>query len=93
MSCKHRDLTNDKVLSDAVEAGQRLKAIFKEPTITPSLKQKEEMGLKKLYGSPNGAMRRGWNGVTISRDTIHIEGMELGFKKPVICDRHAIGGE
>lgn len=38
-------------------------------------------------------MRRGWNGVTISRDTIHIEGMELGYKNIVICDRHAVGGE
>jgi hypothetical protein len=26
------------------------------------------------WGSPNGAMRRGWNGITISRDTIHIDG-------------------
>jgi isocitrate dehydrogenase len=51
------------------------------------------MGLKKAYGSPNGAMRRGWNGITISRDTIHIEGVELGFKNPVLFERHAVGGE
>ncbi len=38
-------------------------------------------------------MRRGWNGVTISRDTIHIDGMQLGYKNIVICDRHAVGGE
>ncbi len=38
-------------------------------------------------------MRRGWNGITISRDTIHIEGIELGFKKPVYFERHAVGGE
>ena len=31
--------------------------------------QKELLGLKKTWGSPNGAMRRGWNGITISRDT------------------------
>ena len=36
LSCKSRDETNDKVLHDAVEAGQRIGAIFKEPTITPS---------------------------------------------------------
>jgi len=36
------------------------------------------MGLRKGYGSPNGAMRRGWKGITISRDTIHIEGVKLG---------------
>jgi isocitrate dehydrogenase len=38
-------------------------------------------------------MRRGWNGITISRDTIHIEGIELGFKDPVFFERHAVGGE
>ena len=38
-------------------------------------------------------MRRGWNGVTISRDTIHIDGIELGFKRPVLFERHAVGGE
>ena len=32
----------------------------------------------QAWGSPNGAMRRGWNGITISRDTIHIEGVKLG---------------
>ena len=68
-------------------------AIFKEPTITPTAVQQEAMGLKKAWGSPNGAMRRGWNGITISRDTIHIDGIELGFKKPVLFERHAVGGE
>eukprot|EP00299_Pterocystis_sp_00344_P012369 c5929_g1_i1.p1 GENE.c5929_g1_i1~~c5929_g1_i1.p1 ORF type:complete len:498 (-),score=124.11 c5929_g1_i1:21-1382(-) len=93
MSCRNRDATNDKVLHDVVDAGNRIGSIFKEPTITPSLAQKEAMGLKKLWGSPNGAMRRGWNGITISRDTIHIEGIRLGFSKPVFFERHAVGGE
>jgi hypothetical protein len=93
LSCKSRDITEDAVLSDAVEAGKRIGAIFKEPTITPSAIQVQEMGLKKAWGSPNGAMRRGWNGVTISRDTIHIEGIELGYKNQVLFERHAVGGE
>jgi isocitrate dehydrogenase len=93
LSCARRDETEDKELSDAVEAGRELCAIFKEPTITPTEVQKEAMGLKQAWGSPNGAMRRGWNGITISRDTIHIEGVELGFRKPVLFERHAIGGE
>ena len=63
------------MLADAVDAGARVGAIFKEPTITPSAVQVAEMGLKKAWGSPNGAMRRGWNGITISRDTIHIKGI------------------
>ena len=61
--------------------------------MTPTNDQKEEMGLKKAWGSPNGAMRRGWQGITISRDTIHIEGMRLGYTRPVLFDRHAVGGE
>jgi len=93
LSCKSRDDTDDQVLSDAVDAGKRVGAIFKEPTITPSTIQVQEMGLKKAWGSPNGAMRKGWNGITISRDTIHIEGIELGYKKQVLFERHAVGGE
>jgi isocitrate dehydrogenase len=93
MSCTSRDNTNDAVLHDAVAAGARVGAIFKEPTVTPSEIQRQAMGLKNALGSPNGAMRKGWNGITISRDTIHIEGMELGFKRPVLFERHAVGGE
>jgi len=93
LSCVSRDETEDQVLHDAVAAGARIGAIFKEPTITPTEVQKEALGLKKAWGSPNGAMRRGWNGITISRDTIHIEGVELGFKQPVLFERHAVGGE
>ena len=93
LSCKSRDATDDKVLKDAVTAGKRICSIFKEPTVTPSAVQAKEWGLKKAWGSPNGAMRRGWNGITISRDTIHIEGVKLGFERPVLFERHAVGGE
>jgi len=93
LSCKSRDDTDDKVLHDAVASGARLGAIFKEPTVTPSAEQVKLFGLKKPRGSPNGAMRRGWNGITISRDTIHIPGIKLGFDKPVFFERHAVGGE
>jgi len=93
LSCKARDKSNDKVLTDAVDAGKRIGAIFKEPTITPSTKQVKDMGLSKALGSPNGAMRRGWNGITISRDTIHIDGIELGYANRVLFERHAVGGE
>jgi hypothetical protein len=70
LSCQARDQSNDQVLLDAVQAGKRIGAIFKEPTITPNATQVAEMKLSKAWGSPNGAMRRGWNGITISRDTI-----------------------
>lgn len=76
LSCKSRDATDDKVLHDAVEAGKVIGSIFKEPTVTPSALQAKEWGLKKAWGSPNGAMRKGWKGsISISKDTIHIEYM------------------
>jgi len=93
LSCTSRDETSDRVLHDAVAAGGRVGAIFKEPTVTPTKEQMVTMGLSRSLGSPNGAMRRGWNGITISRDTIHIPGVELGFKRPVLFERHAVGGE
>jgi isocitrate dehydrogenase len=93
LSCKARDASDDQVLKDAVAAGARIGAIFKEPTITPSALQVKEFGLSKAFGSPNGAMRRGWNGITISRDTIHIDGIDLGYKNQVLFERHAVGGE
>lgn len=93
LSCVNRDATGDKVLHDAVDAGKELGAIFKEPTVTPSAVQCEQMGLSAPLCSPNGAMRKGWNGITISRDTIHIEGMQLGYTNPVLFERHAVGGE
>lgn len=93
ISCKSRDESNDVVLVDAINAGKRIGAIFKEPTVTPSAAQVKEMGLKKAFNSPNGAMRKGWNGISISRDTIHIPGLKLGYDNPVLFDRHAVGGE
>ena len=39
LSCKARDDSDDKVLHDAVEAGKKIGAIFKEPTITPNSEQ------------------------------------------------------
>ncbi len=93
LSCKHRDATKDQVLKDVIAAGKKIGAIFKEPTITPTADQAKEMGLSKAWGSPNGALRRGWNGFAISRDTIHVPGLKLGYAKPVMFDRHAVGGE
>ncbi|NDF11463.1 MAG: hypothetical protein EB060_01425 [Proteobacteria bacterium] len=93
LSCKNRDKTNDQVLKDIIAAGAKIGAIFKEPTITPTADQVKELGLSKAWGSPNGAMRRGWNGISISRDTIHVPGLKLGYAKQVLFDRHAVGGE
>lgn len=93
LSCISRDRSDDQVLRSAIDAGKRVGAIFKEPTITPQEDQVIAMGLSRAYPSPNGAMRAGWNGFTISRDTIMIEGQQLGYQRQVFFDRHAVGGE
>ena len=79
LSCKNRDNTKDKVLTDALKKGKDLCSIFKEPTITPSASQKKSLNLSMDLKSPNGLMRQEWNGFTISRDTIHIDGINLGY--------------
>ena len=93
LSCKTRDNTNDQILKDVIEAGKRIRSIFKEPTITPTEDQIKSLNLSGPLPSPNGAMRKGWNGITISRDTIHLDGIDLGYKDPVMFERHAVGGE
>lgn len=93
LSAKNRDRTNDEELRRVIEAGSRVRSIFKEPTITPTSDQVRRLGISRPFSSPNGEMRRGWNGITISRDTLHLQGIELGYKRPVLFDRHAVGGE
>lgn len=95
LSCRRRDETKDQVLKDAITAGAACGAIFKEPTITPNADQAKAMGLSKAWGSPNGVMRAGWNGFSIDRDTISVQGLEsqMGYKKPVLFCRHAVGGQ
>ena len=80
LSCKNRDNTNDDVLINAINKGKQIRSIFKEPTITPTEIQKKTLNLKNTLMSPNGLMRNEWNGFTISRDTIHIDDIELGYK-------------
>ena len=49
LSCVSRDKTDDKVLHDAVAAGAEVGAIFKEPTITPTKEQVEEVREREEY--------------------------------------------
>lgn len=84
LSCKSRDQTNDQVLRDCIKAGKKIGSIYKEPTITPTEEQAKLFGLKKAWGSPNGLMRKGWNGISISRDTIHLPGMKMGL----VCNKN-----
>jgi len=93
LSCENRQVNNDKLLQDIIASGKRTGAIFKEPILTPNEARKKEMNLKVEVLNPNAIFREAWKGVSISRDTIHIKGLELGYKNRVLFDRHAVGGE
>ncbi|MCB2081880.1 MAG: hypothetical protein H6908_00975 [Hyphomicrobiales bacterium] len=92
LGIKNRDATNDEVLYEAVKAGKEVCAIFKDATITPSGDQVKEMGLSRAFGSPNKVIRQEWQGISISRDTVALPGVPLGYKKPVLFDRYPQGG-
>ncbi len=92
LSIAYRDETKDEVLFDAVKAGKEIGAIFKDATITPTSEQVKELGLSQSYGSPNKVIRQEWNGISISRDTVSLPGLPLGYKKPVLFDRYPQGG-
>jgi len=93
LSCQNRQLTNDSVVQDAIKSGLKTGSIFKEPILIPNEASRKELGVSCELVNPNAFFRNAWNGFTISRDTIHIKGLNLGYKNKVLFDRHAIGGE
>ena len=92
LSVPHRRATSDQVLEQCAEAGRRLCVVCKEPTVTPTTTTPQPEGDSRLY-SANVFLRQQWNAFVISRDTIHVPGLRLGFSQPVLFDRQAVGGE
>lgn len=93
LGLKNRDRTNDKVTIDAVEAIKKYKVGVKCATITPNMARVEEYHLKKMYKSPNAAIRSILDG-TVFRTPILVKGIEpcvKNWKKPITIARHAYG--
>ena len=90
LSVHNRHQTGDAVLEEVVEAGLRLGVVCKEPTVTPT-----PSGLQggQALPSANVVLRKRWRCFVISRDTINVEGLALGFQRQVLFDRQAVGGE
>ncbi len=83
----------DKTVIDIVDSGLATRVIYKEPTITTTEQQAEEMGLKNgKQTSPNNDLRNAWNLFAIRRDLIRFEHTELGIGGPVSTHRAAQGG-
>lgn len=93
LGLKHRDETDDAVTAESAYATKRLGVAVKCATITPNAQRVEEYGLKKMWKSPNGTIRRILDG-TVFRAPIIAEGITPyvhGWKKPIVLARHAYG--
>lgn len=93
LGLKNRDATVDEVTVMAAEAAKRLGVAVKCATITPNAQRVEEYGLKKMWKSPNGTIRRIMDG-TVFRTPIIVRGITpyvAGWSKPISIARHAYG--
>lgn len=94
ISLQGRDSTNDGALKAAIADLVTHQAAVKGPTITPTAEETVQFGLKKQYGSPNGAIRSAIDGAAIFRNTIDFEGLSTNAPKMrgVTIARMAVGG-
>lgn len=95
MGLENRDKTDDKVTIEAAEAILKHNVGIKCATITPDEARVEEFGLKKMWKSPNGTIRRILNG-TVFREPIILENIPKlvpSWKEPIIVGRHAFGDQ
>lgn len=88
-----RDRTDDKVTEESALATQKYGVAVKCATITPNAQRVKEYGLKQMWKSPNGTIRRILDG-TVFRAPILVNGIVPyvpGWKKPIVLARHAYG--
>ena len=88
-----RDKTDDKVTEESALATKKYGVAVKCATITPNAQRVEEYGLKRMWKSPNGTIRRILDG-TVFRAPILAKGITPyvpGWKKPIVLARHAYG--
>lgn len=88
-----RDKTDDKVTEQSALATKKYGVAVKCATITPNAQRVKEYGLKKMWKSPNGTIRRILDG-TVFRAPILVNGIipyVPTWKKPIVLARHAYG--
>ena len=95
LGMEHRDATDDQVTVDAANAIKRHGVGVKCATITPDEARVEEFGLKKMWRSPNGTIRKILGGVIFREPIIckNVPRLVPGWTKPVIVGRHAFGDQ
>lgn len=88
-----RDRTDDRVTEESALATKKYGVAVKCATITPNAQRVEEYGLKKMWKSPNGTIRRILDG-TVFRAPILARGITPyvpSWTKPIVLARHAYG--
>lgn len=88
-----RDRTDDRVTEESALAIKKYGVAVKCATITPNAQRVEEYGLKKMWKSPNGTIRRILDG-TVFRAPILARGITPyvpSWTKPIVLARHAYG--
>lgn len=95
LSLPNRDATDDRVTEEAALAVQKVGVGIKCATITADEQRVEEFGLKSMWKSPNGTIRRLLNG-TVFREPIlfdRIPRIIPGWKEPIVIGRHGYGDQ
>src|SRR6201993_3643694 len=95
LGIEHRDRTDDQVTIDAAYAIKKHGVGRKCATIPPDEARGQEFNLKKMWLSPNGAIRNILGG-TIFREPIVISNVPRlvpGWTKPIVIGRHVFGAQ
>ncbi|MCQ2409537.1 MAG: NADP-dependent isocitrate dehydrogenase, partial [Clostridia bacterium] len=93
LSIQNRDLTDDKVTTEAANACLKYGVGVKCATITPNTQRQEEFNLKRLYPSPNATIRAIMDG-TVFRSPVLVKGVSPlvpTWTAPIVIARHAYG--
>jgi isocitrate dehydrogenase len=93
LSIQVRDETDDRTTLEAAQAAKEYGVALKCSTITPDAARVRELGLKRMYGSPNGVIRNMLDG-TLFREPLvcsNVPRLVPHWKHPVVMARHAFG--
>ncbi|MBM3690584.1 MAG: NADP-dependent isocitrate dehydrogenase [Actinobacteria bacterium] len=95
LGIEHRDATDDQVTIDSANAIKKYGVGVKCATITPDEARVKEIGLKKMWKSPNGTIRNILGGVIFREPIIisNIPRLVPGWTKPIVVGRHAFGDQ
>src|SRR4051795_2712176 len=95
LGIEYRDETDDQVTIDAANAIKQYGVGIKCATITPDEQRVAEFGLKQMWKSPNGTIRKILDG-TVFREPIvmsNVPRLVPNWTAPICIGRHAFGDQ